>query len=117
MRYSLAAPVAASCIRCTLCPVGGLDLGDDLCRGIRAERVSGDLVLALDTTLEPLEDAIFGHGDDRRTALRHALADLPEIVVLEALVADLAPDAAAGRAYRGTREDAWREDQSHKTTG
>jgi hypothetical protein len=53
--------------------------------------VLGDALVAGDAPLQPLDHAILGDRDDRRGAGIHALADLLQVLVLEALVADLAP--------------------------
>src|SRR6476646_3265220 len=69
----------------------GLDLSDQLRGGIGAESVSLDIPVALQATLQPLQDAIFRHRDDRRATSGNAVADLSQLVVAYALVANLAP--------------------------
>src|SRR6266480_649193 len=86
-------------------------------RGLGAERVTGDPLVALDALLEPFDDAILGHGDDRRRTGIHALSDRLQVLVLEALVAHLAPDRARAAADRGRGQDRGREDQPYDAAG
>ena len=51
------------------------------------------------------------------TSRAEALADLLQILVLEALVADLAPETARAAADGGRDDDAGREDQAHDAAG
>src|SRR5947207_14558891 len=76
-----------------------------------------DPSIALYTALQALQHAIFCDRDDRRGARRHALAELLEVLVSEALVAHLAPDPTAGASHRGRPDDARREYQADDAAG
>src|SRR4051794_5241850 len=78
--------------------------------------MAGEPLVAFQPGLELLDDLVLSHRDDRGGARRQALADRLELVVLEALVADLAPDPAARRADSRADDDARREDQAHEPT-
>jgi hypothetical protein len=79
--------------------------------------VARDPFVALEAALQSLHDVVFGDGDDRRRSRRQALADRLEVLVLEALVAELAPDAAAGAADERPGDHARRKDQADDAAG
>src|SRR5262245_4948994 len=74
----------------------------------------GDVLIALQTSLQPLDHAIFGDRDDGRRAGLEALTDVLEVGVLEPLVTDFAPDPAACPADGGAGDDARWKDQTDK---
>src|SRR5437868_13885451 len=76
-----------------------------------------DLLVALEPVLELLHHTIVDDGDDRRLARLQALADRLEVLVLESLVADLAPQAPRSTADSGRGNDARREDQADDSAG
>jgi hypothetical protein len=75
------------------------------------------LVVALQPLLKPLDHPVLRDGDDRGRARLHLLADGLQILVLEALVADLAPDSAGTSADECRRDQARREDQPDEAAG
>jgi len=89
----------------------GLDFGGDRGSCFGAESVTGDLVVALKAGLKPLDHPVLRDRNNRRRSRVKTLANRLEILVLESLVADLAPDAATRGTDSGTGDDARREDQ------
>ena len=105
-------------LRARLVVVGwGVGFGHDQRGRVGADGVARDPFVALEAALQPLDDAVLGNRDDRRAARRQALADRLEVLVLEALVADLAPDAAAGAPDERPGDDARREDEADDAAG
>src|SRR4029453_19089262 len=90
-------------------------LGHDDGRRLRADRMPGYVLITLQTLLQPLDHAILRDRDDGRCARLEAFPDAFEVGVLEALVADLAPDPAACRADRRCGDNAGREDQTDES--
>src|SRR5262245_34843133 len=93
-----------------------LGLGHDGGSCLGTERMAGDLLVAREALLQLLYDAVLRDGDHRRRTRLEAVANRLEVLVLEALVADLAPDAATGTAYGQAGEDRRREDQPDHST-
>jgi hypothetical protein len=55
-------------------------------RCLRAHGVTRDPLVPRDALLEPIEHLILGDRDDRRRTGLQAVADLPQVLVLEALM-------------------------------
>src|SRR3954464_4387329 len=70
-----------------------------------------DLLVAFEALLQPLDHAVLSDRDDRGGPGVHLLADRLQILVLEALVAELAPGAPGAAADDRRRDKGRREDQ------
>src|SRR4051812_7489252 len=92
-------------------------LGRDGCRSLSRDQMLRDLLVAHERTLQLLDHPVLGNRDDGRRARRQAVADLFQVGVLEALVADLAPHAPGAPADGGRQDDAGREDQADHSAG
>src|SRR3954470_9691350 len=86
----------------------GRSLGEDHGRALGGDGLLGNPLVAVQPLLELLDDPGLRGADAGRGAGGEALAALAGVVVLEALVADLPPDAAGARADDGGRDQAGR---------
>jgi hypothetical protein len=76
-----------------------------------------DPLVAGQPTFQLLDHPILGDRDDGRGAGRKAVADLLQILILEALVAHLSPHPTGSPAHDRGGDDAGREDQADDAAG
>src|SRR3954470_15335822 len=112
-KESVMAPAAA----CAIALLLGVDLGDDGRRRLCRYNLLRDLLVPLQAPLQLLQHPVLRDRDHRRRTGLKALADRPQVLVLEALVADPAPEAAGATADQRRADDAGREDQPDDAAG